>query len=275
MNKSLVNTIKFLIFLGLGFGILYYVYHKQQLAYSAECALQGVPQSECSLVQKVITDFAGADFGWLAVVLLCFTISNVSRALRWNMLLKQLGSTPRFINAFLTINLGYFANLGLPRIGEVVRAGTMARYEKIGVEKVIGTVAVGRTIDVVTILLVTGLALLLGYDRIWGWIEQNNVLGDKLVNIQGILIGGTIVGLLVVFFVWRNRKRLAQKAIFAKIFGLIAGFAEGLKTILKLDRPWLFVFHSINIWVMYYLMTYLCLFAFAPTANLGLVAALI
>ncbi|MEL6276026.1 MAG: lysylphosphatidylglycerol synthase domain-containing protein, partial [Bacteroidota bacterium] len=111
--------------------------------------------------------------------------------------------------------------------------------------------------------------------RIWGWIEQNNVLGDKLANIQGILIGGTIVGLLVVFFVWRNRKRLAQKAIFAKIFGLIAGFAEGLKTILKLDRPWLFVFHSINIWVMYYLMTYLCLFAFAPTANLGLVAALI
>jgi len=275
MNKSLLNALKFLIFLGLGFGILYYVYHKQQLAYSAECELQGIPASECSLIQKVITDFAGADFGWLALVLLCFTISNISRALRWNMLLRQLGSNPRFINAFLTINLGYFANLGLPRIGEVVRAGTMARYENIGIEKVIGTVAVGRTIDVITILLVTALALVLGYDRIWGWVSENNTLGNRLSNVRWLLMGAATFGSLVLFLIWRNRERLAENKFFAKVFSLIAGFGEGLKTILKLERPWMFVFHSINIWVMYYLMTYLCLFAFVPTAHLGMIAALV
>ncbi|MEM9834907.1 MAG: lysylphosphatidylglycerol synthase transmembrane domain-containing protein [Bacteroidota bacterium] len=275
MNKSLANALKFLLFLGLGFGILYYVYHQQQLAYEAECALRGVAAEDCSLIGKVISDFAGADFGWLAIVLLCFTLSNVSRALRWNMLLRNFGTEPRFINAFLTINLGYFANLGLPRIGEVVRAGTMARYENIGVEKVMGTIVVGRMIDVISIFIMTGLALFFGYDRLAGWIEENVALSDKLAGLQWILGGLALVGLLTLYLIYRFRETLAQNAIFAKIFDLIKGFGEGLQTILKLDNPLLFVVHSIVIWVMYYLMTYFCLFAFVPTADLGAVAGLV
>ncbi|MEO0873365.1 MAG: flippase-like domain-containing protein, partial [Bacteroidota bacterium] len=155
MKKALTNFLKFLLFLSVGLVILYWVYQKQNAAYQAECELKGIAKADCSLLQKVLTDFASADYFWLLMVLLCFTISNISRAVRWNMLLRQLGFMPRLINGFLTIILGYFANLGLPRVGEVVRAGTMARYEKIPVEKVMGTVVVDRVIDVISILLVT------------------------------------------------------------------------------------------------------------------------
>ena len=275
MNKSVANALKFIVFLSLGLGILYYVYHQQQVAYAAECALRGLPESECSLLDKVINDFAGANFAWLAVVLLCFTISNTSRALRWNMLLRQFGTEPRFINAFLTINLGYFANLGLPRIGEVVRAGAMARYEKIGVEKVMGTIVVGRMIDVITILSVTALSVMLASDQIWGWVEQNAVLGEKLASIQWVLAGLAVVGLATLYLIYRFREKLKQNAIFAKVFTIIEGFGEGLKTIIKLDQPLLFFLHSINIWLMYYLMTYFCLLSFAPTENVGAIAALV
>lgn len=275
MHKSVVNALKFIVFLSLGLGILYYVYHQQQVAYAAECALRGLPESECSLLDKVINDFAGANFWWLAVVLLCFTISNLSRALRWNMLLRQFGTEPRLVNAFLTINLGYFANLGLPRIGEVVRAGTMARYEKISVEKVMGTIVVDRLIDVITILLVTALSVALASDQIWGWVAQNAVLGEKLASVRGILTGLAVTGLVTLYLIYHFRKKLQQNALFAKVFDIIKGFGEGLKTILKLDNPLLFFFHSINIWLMYYLMTYCCLLSFAPTENVGAVAALV
>lgn len=40
--------------------------------------------------------------------------------------------------------LGYFANLGLPRVGEFVRAGTFAKYENQAPEKVMGTIVVDR-----------------------------------------------------------------------------------------------------------------------------------
>lgn len=74
MNKQLLNALKFLIFLGLGFGILYYVFYQQNLAYQEECLKRGIAEADCSLIGKVLNDFAGANFGWLAVVLVCFTI---------------------------------------------------------------------------------------------------------------------------------------------------------------------------------------------------------
>ena len=41
--------------------------------------------------------------------------------------------------------LGYFANLGISRAGKVVRAASLAKYEHIRVDKVIGTVALDKS----------------------------------------------------------------------------------------------------------------------------------
>ena len=60
-----------------------------------------------------------------------------------------------------------------------------------------------------------------------------------------------------------------ESKFYLKIHKILKGFVEGLKTISQLDRPWLFLFHSTNVWVMYYLMNYLCFFSFAPTAHLS------
>ena len=117
MSQKLSNFLKFIVFVGLGFGILYLVYRNQQTAYAADCALRGVSGENCSLIDKVIRDFAGANFFWLGMTLIAFCVSNLSRAIRWNMLLKTMGKRPRLINAFLTINLGYLANLGFPAPG--------------------------------------------------------------------------------------------------------------------------------------------------------------
>ena len=101
--------------------------------YQEECAQQNVPLEDCVLLDKVVSDFAGANYYWVLLAILLFVISNVSRTQRWLMLLRPLGYSPRFINGFGAIVIGYFANLALPRIGEVVRAGTLTQYEKIGV----------------------------------------------------------------------------------------------------------------------------------------------
>lgn len=275
MKKLLVNLLKFLAFLSVGLFILYWVYQKQNAAYTAECDLKGIPVEECSLIQKVITDFASADYFWLLTVLVCFAVSNLSRGIRWNMLLQQLGYQPRLSNAFLTIILGYFANLGLPRVGEVVRAGTMARYEQIPVEKVMGTVVVDRIIDVISILIVTALALALEFDTLYGFIQANSDLNEKLAANQGILLALVGLGVLGLVALYYFREALMRTKLYEKIAGILQGFVEGLQTIRKLDKPWWFVLHSINIWLMYFLMTYVCFFAFAPTAHLGALAGLV
>jgi uncharacterized membrane protein YbhN (UPF0104 family) len=273
LKKTLVNILKFLLFLGIGLGILYLVYQSQNTAYQEECALKGIPGTDCSLFQKVLTDFQEANYFWVLLVLVAFMISNVSRAIRWNMLIRPMGYAPRFINSFLTTVLGYFANLGLPRMGEVVRGASLSQYERIPLEKVMGTIVVDRIIDVISILLVTGLVFLLEFETIWQFINEKADLG-RLANLGNMMAIAAAAGGLGMGVIYLFRKPLSRTKIYKKVRDLALGFWEGLQTVRQLDRPLWFLFHSVNIWFMYYLMTYLCFFAFAPTAGLPAVAAL-
>lgn len=234
------------------------------------CELENIPAEQCSLIDKIIEDFRTANYFWVFLVLASFTISNISRAFRWRMLLQSLGYRPRILNAFASVVIMYLANLFLPRIGEIVRAATLSRYEKIPVEKVIGTVAVGRVVDVISLLIVTGLAFIFEYDKIMKYFEGSGST-DAAVESEGsgiliYLLGGLVLigGLLFVF-----RKSLQSSAIYKKIIDLLRGFWEGIQTILNLEKPWMFLLHSLNVWVMYFLMCYLCFFSFTPTEHLG------
>ncbi len=274
-KTTVINLIKFLLFLSVGLVILYLVYRSQSNAYLAECALKGIPAEDCVLWRKVLADFQSANYGWLVVVIVCFCISNWSRAIRWNMLLRQLGHEPRWINAFLTINLGYFANLGLPRLGEVIRITTMAGYENIPVEKVAGTVVVDRIIDVISMLLVSALAVFLAYDQVWAWLNTSTNVVERISGAWPLLLAAALVGLIALGIAWSQRARIRSSRFGAKVEQLLLGFADGLRTVARLRRPGLFALHSVNIWLMYFLMTYLCFFSFQPTAGLSAEAGLV
>lgn len=276
MNKQLLSVLKFILFLGVGLSILYFVYLKYNAAYMEQCELDGISEEDCSLIQKIINDFKSANFFWIFVVLIAFTISNISRAIRWKMLIKPLGYKPKISNAFLTIIIGYFANLGLPRIGEVVRAALMSRYEKIPVEKLVGTIVVGRTVDVICFALAIGTTFLLEYDTVLNYLSENKGPEEEGGGLFSNPIVLTILGFgvlsLIIFYLFRER--LSETKIYQKIANVLKGLWEGIKTIRKLDNPLLFIAHSLNIWVMYFFMTYLCFFAFEPTASLSPVAGL-
>lgn len=275
MKDVLLNILKFLLFLSIGLVILYLVYERQNAAYQEDCVLKGIPDAECSLVYKVVSDFGRVNYIWIGLVLLAFTISNISRAVRWKMLIRPLGYEVRTINSFLTVVIGYFANLGLPRMGEIVRPGLLARYEKAPLEKIMGTVVADRIFDVISILLLTGLAFLLEFDRIWAFFDEYASLSEKVGGVTNLLwIGGALFAVLVTLFVVFRRQILSSK-LGMKVKDLLLGFGQGLQTVRQLDRPGWFIFHSVNIWLMYFLMNYLCFFAFPPTSQLSALAAFI
>ena len=276
MKNILQTTFKILLFFGLGLVILYFVYQNQNTAYQAQCALDGVAEADCSLLQKVLADFRSVRIPWLLGAFAFYVISNISRALRWKMLLESMGSTPRTINAFLTVMLGYFANLGLPRLGEVLRPVSLAKYEKIPVEKVLGTIVVDRTMDVLSLLLIVGIAFLLEFDTLWGYLSANmsteaGVLG-LLMNPYVLGVGG--LGLLGMVAAFIFRHKIQSTGIYKKVLQVLQGFWEGILSVKNLDKPWLFIVHSLIIWIGYYLMFYMYLPTFGPTAHLGFIVAL-
>lgn len=271
MKQKLLSFLKFLGFLSIGSVILYFVFKSQNEAYIADCAMKGVPDAECSLMDKLINDFKSASPFWILMVIAAFMVSNISRALRWRMLVRPLGVEPSLGNAFWTVMLGYFVNLGIPRSGEFVRAGTFARYEGLGAEKVMGTIVVDRIMDVICLLILMFLTVVLAYDTIWGYLQQN-IKTDTLIKLVwfGLIAGGLAVSAFFIF-----RKRLETLAFYQKIKTILLGFWDGLKTVSQLKKPLLFLFHSVLIWAMYYLMTLFALESFAPTAGLPLVVGLV
>ncbi len=274
MKSAITNTLKFLVFLSIGLIILYLVYQNQNTAYLAQCATDGIPEGECSLIQKVIEDFKGLNYGWVLGVFGAYTFSNIMRAFRWNMLLKSLGRTPRTINSFLTIMLALFANLGLPRLGEVLRPVTMARYEKMPVEKVLGTIVVDRAMDIISLLLLIGLAFLLEFDRLWGYLSEHMQTGEGGLLSNPIILGLGGVGVLGILLLLVFRKQIQQSKFYEKVINVLKGFWDGIMSIRNLENPSLFIFYSIMIWVAYYFMFYMYLPAFSPTAHLGFTVAL-
>ncbi len=276
MKNTITNIFKFLVFAGIGVTILYFVYQSQQAGYLAKCELDGIPEADCNLMDKVISDFKSANVWWLTLALIAFTISNFSRAIRWGMLIEPLSHRPRLINTFLTVIINYVSNLALPRMGEIIRGATLAKYEKIPVEKVMGTIVVDRIMDVIYLVLCIALAFVLEFDIIVNFFRENSSSGESSGSLlqNPIVLGVLGIGLVGLILVAVFRKSIMESGIYKKIINIIKGFVEGLATIRKLERPWLFIFHSTNLWVMYFLMNYFCLLSFAPTAHLSPLAGL-
>ena len=78
------SVIKFLLFISVGIVILYFVYENQSNGYALECQCKGGCVHD-NLIDKLIFDFKNTHIFWLAVVCFAFMVSNISRALRWNM----------------------------------------------------------------------------------------------------------------------------------------------------------------------------------------------
>ena len=263
------------MFLGIGVAIMYFVYVNQSEAYKQECMLKGIAEKDCSLIKKVYSDFLHSNLFYLFGVIFLFFLSNVSRAIRWQMMMKPIGINARFKTAFHSIMLGYFANLGIPRIGEFVRAGALAKKENVKFDKVMGTIVLDRLLDVVSLMLVFILTVIISSGQILDFISGNSNLAGKINNVLNnnvfrvLVILGIIA--LIIFF---KSKRFKNSFIGKKSFNFLKGIAVGMKSIKSVEKPGWFIFHSIFIWFMYFMMNYVGFKAFEPTAALGLNAAI-
>jgi len=193
--------------------------------------------------------------------------------------MEPLGYNPKFKNVFFAVFIGYFANLALPRLGEVSRCGVLTKYEKIPFQKSFGTVVTERALDLLTFVLLFFINLALQFNKVHGYIDQKiyTPLSEKL-NYQDfsntILIILICLVLITLFFLIFLRKRVRHTKIYQKIKEFIMGFFEGLKSLLKIKKPGLFIMHSIIIWGLYFLMTYVVFQCLPETSPLPLKAAL-
>ncbi len=221
-----------------------------------------------------------AQWVWALVALIFGFISNVFRALRWNMLIEPLGQKVRLINSLGAVMVGYMANLAIPRLGEVMRCAVLQRYEKVPINKLLGTVVAERAIDVVTILVLLIVVMIAEFELMSTFSKQQILIPlqdqwlHRLPMHPWLLVGTGVVLLLGLWLVrfllikWKNKRATLR------LLQLVKGFVAGLRSVMLVRQQRLFVLYSLLIWTMYTLMSYVCFFCFEATSELSFIAAL-
>jgi uncharacterized protein (TIRG00374 family) len=253
LNKKILDIVKLVLFAGIGIFLLWFATRKFDFV-------------------ELGNKLKSADYKWALFALIFALVSNVNRSIRWNMLLKPLGYNPRIINTFCAVLIGYFANLAVPRLGEVSRCAILNTYEKVPIDKSLGTVVTERIIDVITLFACLLLVLVFQFDKVSSITSKyiiNPILGKLSILSDNKLILAVVlvIGSLLIFFAL---KMLRKSQFYIKLIKTLKGFAEGISSVTKLETPWLFLFHTVMMWVMYWMSAYITFFAFPFTASLGL-----
>jgi hypothetical protein len=203
-----------------------------------------------------------ADLFWVGISIVIGVLSHISRAVRWNFLLEPLGYKPKIRNNIFFILMAYFANLGIPRSGEVIRATALATYENVPFQKGFGTIVTERVIDLLMLLLIIFIALIAQTDIILGYLKAN---GIGLTAALLLVAGGILFLFLFLAFLRRSTSRLALK-----LKDLVKGLLDGLLSIFKMKNKWAFLFHTIFIWGAYVAMFWVIKFTVAETMSLSI-----
>ena len=252
----LKKTLQFLLFFGIGVFFVWISVRKlsdEDVGHLKESALQ-------------VT--RGSAWVYLLLAFLAGAVSNYVRALRQRQLLQPLGYETRRSMVFYSVMVCYLANYVFPRLGEVLRCTFLQRYEKVPFEKSLGTVVTERAVDFIIMVLVILSAFLLStglMDTLYiGNQSLRDAMSDKLSSMAHshtlyILIG--IFALLVVILIL-TRKRWTKWPFYVKIKNFFIGIWQGLLSIKDVRHPWLFIFYSLLIWVLWILETVFCFQAF-------------
>ena len=231
-------------------------------------------------ISEIFFSFKVAKYSWLFLAFGMGILSHIFRTLRWKILMEPMGYHPSTKNVFMAVMIGYLANLAVPRLGEVSRCGILTRYEKIPFNKSFGTVITERVIDMLTFVLIFFLMIFTQSSRIQSYIEQKvyapleNKLNFELIGqhyLLYVILGFAIAGIFAIILVHR---RFKHSKIYLKFYNLFLGLLEGMKSLTRIKKPFMFVAYTIGIWVMYLLMAYVVFFSLPETSMLRLDAGL-
>ncbi|MEO6187520.1 MAG: lysylphosphatidylglycerol synthase transmembrane domain-containing protein [Ginsengibacter sp.] len=260
MKAKILSALKYLFFLGIGVGLMWWQLGKMTTAQRIQFR----------------DSLESANYIVLIPVIIMAILSHICRAVRWKILIEPMGYHPSTANTFYSTMCGYFANTFVPRAGEVLRCTLLSRYEKIPVAKLIGTILVERVFDLFCYGLVILFTILIQLKTVGAFIqiqlskiaEQESVL-PFWVKLSIIL---AFILLLYLLIKWLFKRHANHRHII-KLKGIHLGLKEGLSSIRHLKKRRSFILYTIFIWLLYAGQVYIGFNALSSTSQLGIPAA--
>jgi len=217
-------------------------------------------------IENLISSFRKADYAFVLLGAFIGLLSHLSRAYRWRFQLEPMGYKIKLGNSVMAVFAAYLINYTIPRAGEVARASVLTNYEGVPFEKSFGTIVSERIADMVVMLGIIIVTLFLQFDFIFEKLSGS-------ISIYKIITSAVLAVIIILILT-----RIIQKGnskIILKIKSFVNGLLEGVLSIFKMKKKWLFIFHTLFIWSMYVLMFYVTSFSIPETSDIPFAAILV
>ncbi len=260
MRKKIFAVIQYLFFLGIGIFLMWW-----QLS-------EMTPEESVQFRQSLLH----ARYIVILPVAIVALTSHWARARRWMIMIEPMGYHPSTPNTFYSVMCGYLANTFIPRAGEILRCTMLGRYEKIPVNKLVGTMVTERVFDLVSYFFIIIISILIQIDTVSSFVKNKiDAIKAQHANFPWLQLFIILIIAAIIFIVimrWIFRKYSDHRHILT-IKGIYTGLKEGITTIFRLKRRRAFILWSIFIWAMYLLEIYVGFYALDATSGLGFGAA--
>ncbi len=259
MRKRLTSLLQYLLFLGTGIFLIWWQLNSM------------TPDEKTSFYASL----SSANYWLMVPVVFMSMLSHLSRSMRWKLLMEPLHYHPSTKNAFACTMIGYLANAFIPRLGEVLKCSLLARYEKLKIDKLFGTILLERAFDMLCYLVFIGITVVIQINLVGKYLAgklENAGRGSVVPFWAKLLLIGIAIWAIFKGMRWLVKK-FPHNKIIMKVSGFITGMATGFKTIKSLKNRKMFVAHTLFIWAMYLLQIYIGFFAMEGTGHLSIKAA--
>lgn len=226
---------------------------------------------------KIGVEFRHAKYFWILLSIVPAFIAHLSRAARWNIMINTMGYQTTLGSTFYATIMGYFANTIFPRLGEVTRCTVLSRRQNIPINSLFGTVISERVFDVICIAIIAFFVIMAQFGFLRGFLENMiwSPLTARLPSSTWLitLIGASLLLAAALFYLLLrlSMPMIRKLSFYKKLKDLILGFLAGIKSIRNLKHKGAFMAHTVLIWFMYFLMSYLPFRAFEATSHLNLI----
>ncbi|MCI1778822.1 MAG: flippase-like domain-containing protein [Bacteroidales bacterium] len=226
-------------------------------------------------------DFAdglkSCDYRWIGISMIIGFCGIFIRGLRWRLLLLPMNKDIKKKETYNGVSIAMLMNFILPRIGEIIRCGIVAKSKKVSFEKALGSVITERAFDMLTLAAIILIFLAAAWKRFGSFFSSqiltpfSNRLGTGMIMLIFILV---LAGVFITTLIWIFRKKLSRFKIFRKLDGIFRELSYGITSAFKMNHKWLFLIQTILLWTSFLLTSYCSIMAFPSLDGLDLSDAL-
>lgn len=218
-------------------------------------------------LELIFESISEAKWGYVILTGILLFVTFVLRALRWRILIQNLGYTPKRRTVLQAVIMGYFVNSFTPKLGEIVRCATLQKSTGVPLIRSFGSVISERIYD----LLVLGLGLvaifILEFDRLINLFERfltNHSSSSANIFEENLLVF-IISSLVIIGLVYY----IISKGFHIKLKNILKEMYEAIKQTLYLKKYREFLTLTLLIWLSLIAMNYVCLQALPDTSQNG------